>query len=64
MTGKTTEPFRVKIMRMFLPVNPKIYENDNKPPVDIELIDPLERFEKSIVEDSENKRRDRAKESS
>ncbi|MFI5421004.1 MAG: hypothetical protein ACHQ1H_08560 [Nitrososphaerales archaeon] len=64
MTGKTTEPFYVKIMRMFIPVNPKIYENNDKLPVDIELIDPLVRFEKSILEDSESKRRDRAKESS
>lgn len=63
MTEKTTEPFRMKILRMFLPVNPKKYANPEKPAIDIELIDPLERFEKSILEASENKGRDRKKES-
>jgi hypothetical protein len=39
---------------MFIPLNRKRYEKKT-PTVDIDIIDPLERFEKSILEDSEKK---------
>jgi len=51
----TTEPFRWKILRMFFPVNPKNYGKTKTPAPDLEVVDPLERFEKSILEDSEKK---------
>jgi hypothetical protein len=44
---------------MFFPVNPKNYGKAKTPSKDIEVIDPLERFEKSILEDAEKKRRAR-----
>jgi hypothetical protein len=44
---------------MFLPVNPKKYGKSKPAPSDIDVIDPLERFEKSILEDSEKKSRER-----
>jgi hypothetical protein len=44
---------------MFFPVNPKRYEKAKPPPKDLDIIDPLERFEKSILEDSEKKKKSR-----
>jgi len=41
---------------MFLPVNPKLYGEKMKVIDDIDVIDPLERFEKSILKDSESKK--------
>ena len=55
----TTESFRLKIMRMFIPVNPKKYGKSKPPPSDLDIIDPLERFEKSILREAEKKKAQR-----
>jgi len=43
-------------MRMFLPVNAKSLDKKTSAIVDLDIIDPLERFEKSILKDSESKK--------
>jgi hypothetical protein len=52
--NKTVETFSEKIMRMFLPIRPRKSTKSIKD-ADIETVDPLERFEKAIVRDSEAK---------
>ena len=59
MSEKSTESFRLKIMRMFIPVNPKRYEKQKVVDPDVHVIDPLERFEKSILKESEAKKDER-----
>jgi len=56
LSENTTESFRFKIMRMFLPVNAKSLDKKTSAIVDLDIIDPLERFEKSILKDSESKK--------
>ena len=52
--SNTVETFSEKIMRMFLPIRRRRSERTIKE-TDIETVDPLERFEKAIVKDSEAK---------
>jgi len=52
--NKTVETFSEKIMRMFLPIRHRKPAKSLKE-ADIETIDPLERFEKAVVKDSEAK---------
>ncbi len=50
MSDETIEPLREKLMRMFLPR--KSTKKRGKD-VDLETVDPLERFEKAIRKDAE-----------
>ena len=52
--NKTTETFSEKIMRMFLPIRPRKPAKSIRD-ADIETVDPLERFERAIIKDSESK---------
>jgi hypothetical protein len=52
--NKTVETFTEKIMRMFIPIRPKKAGKAVKAE-DLEIVDPLERFERAIVKDSETK---------
>lgn len=56
MTKDTVESFKAKVLRMFIPINARKYANQKKVIVDPDIIDPLERFEKSILREAEDKK--------
>ena len=53
--NKTVETFSEKILRMFLPQTRRRPSNET-PDKDLETIDPLERFENAIRNESESKK--------
>jgi hypothetical protein len=50
------ESFRMKLLRMFVPIRPQKSDAGQKPDPDIEIMDPFERMENSIRRDNESKR--------
>ena len=59
MTDDSVETFKMKLLRMFVPVRPKKSDGRKTDP-DIEIMDPFERIENSINRENESKKDSRA----